>query len=270
MPNLEWSRSRLRRPDDYLTLRDFRNMFAVLEDVAGFTESQYFDQLREALARHLGWTDSVVVDIPAEMAPFPAYPVASDHVYSNRPTAFVDEYVDRWRLRNPFKTAAAASAVRINGAVTLAELRPHSADAEWAFVDEYLNRHHIGDVLYGRIDAGSEGSALVCRYAADSSELDERERVLMKLLSRHLSPWLHGRFGGVRGMNGEALTNRERQVVQLVATGLSNRHIANELRIGLDTVKKHVALAMKKTGAENRTQLALIHLDRGRSRDEEA
>lgn len=54
----------------------------------------------------------------------------------------------------------------------------------------------------------------------------------------------------------EALTARELQVLELLAAGRSNRRIAAELVVTLDTVKKHVGHVLDKLGAANRTEAA--------------
>jgi FixJ family two-component response regulator len=54
------------------------------------------------------------------------------------------------------------------------------------------------------------------------------------------------------------LTPRERQVVALVASGLMNKHVANELSISEVTVKMHRSSAMRKLGARSATTLARI------------
>lgn len=54
-----------------------------------------------------------------------------------------------------------------------------------------------------------------------------------------------------------ALTDREREVLALVAVGRSNAEIAGELHIGITTVKTHVTNLMAKTQSRNRVQLAL-------------
>jgi LuxR family maltose regulon positive regulatory protein len=52
----------------------------------------------------------------------------------------------------------------------------------------------------------------------------------------------------------EPLSEREIEVLQLLAAGKSNQEIAEELFIALDTVKKHVSHILAKLGATNRTQ----------------
>jgi FixJ family two-component response regulator len=54
------------------------------------------------------------------------------------------------------------------------------------------------------------------------------------------------------------LTPRERQVVALVASGLMNKQVANELSISEVTVKMHRGSAMRKLGAKSVARLARI------------
>jgi DNA-binding NarL/FixJ family response regulator len=60
-----------------------------------------------------------------------------------------------------------------------------------------------------------------------------------------------------------ALTEREREVVGLVATGLSNDEIAERLVVAPMTAKTHVNRAMMKLGARDRAQLVVIAYQSG-------
>jgi DNA-binding NarL/FixJ family response regulator len=53
------------------------------------------------------------------------------------------------------------------------------------------------------------------------------------------------------------LTDRERQVLELILMAHSNREIADQLGIEERTVKAHVGRLMRKTGAENRVELSM-------------
>jgi RNA polymerase sigma factor (sigma-70 family) len=61
----------------------------------------------------------------------------------------------------------------------------------------------------------------------------------------------------------EPLSEREREVLVLLAQGLSNREIAEKLVITEGTVKNHVSNVLAKLRAENRTQAADIARRRG-------
>jgi LuxR family maltose regulon positive regulatory protein len=54
----------------------------------------------------------------------------------------------------------------------------------------------------------------------------------------------------------EPLTDRELEVLRLIAAGRSNQRIAHDLVVALDTVKKHVTHVLGKLGAANRTEAA--------------
>ncbi len=54
------------------------------------------------------------------------------------------------------------------------------------------------------------------------------------------------------------LTPRQKGVLDLLARGLSNKEIARELNVSVDTVKDHVAAVLKALGASSRTQAVLI------------
>lgn len=58
-----------------------------------------------------------------------------------------------------------------------------------------------------------------------------------------------------------SLTQRQREIANLVVTGASNKEIARELSISIKTVKNTLTLVFEKTGARSRTELAvnLVH-----------
>jgi DNA-binding NarL/FixJ family response regulator len=58
----------------------------------------------------------------------------------------------------------------------------------------------------------------------------------------------------------DALTAREREVSELVAQGLSNKHIARQLDVSEGTVKIHLHNIYRKLGVMNRTTLAALAL----------
>jgi DNA-binding NarL/FixJ family response regulator len=60
-----------------------------------------------------------------------------------------------------------------------------------------------------------------------------------------------------------ALTDREREVLKLLAQGRSNREIARELTVAEKTVKTHVSNVLMKLGVQDRTQAALYAVRHG-------
>lgn len=61
----------------------------------------------------------------------------------------------------------------------------------------------------------------------------------------------------------ETLTSREQEVLLLLATGMSNRHIARQLGIAEKTVKNHLAAIFAKLGVHARTQAAVYAIEAG-------
>jgi two-component system nitrate/nitrite response regulator NarL len=59
------------------------------------------------------------------------------------------------------------------------------------------------------------------------------------------------------------LTSREREVLTLVAAGISNKGIARELQVSPNTVKFHVAAILEKLDAASRAEAVVAALRRG-------
>ncbi len=64
--------------------------------------------------------------------------------------------------------------------------------------------------------------------------------------------------------NSSSLSDRELQVIELVAAGLTNQDIAAELSISKRTVDNHVSNILKKTRTDNRVALVLWALQWGK------
>jgi DNA-binding NarL/FixJ family response regulator len=61
----------------------------------------------------------------------------------------------------------------------------------------------------------------------------------------------------------EELTEREREVLSLVARGLSNAELTETLHVSLPTAKTHVSRILTKLGARDRTQLVVLAYESG-------
>ena len=63
--------------------------------------------------------------------------------------------------------------------------------------------------------------------------------------------------------DGEPLTARERQVLELMAEGLANAAIASRLVLGVETVRTHVASVLRKLRARDRTHAVVLAYSQG-------
>ncbi|NUT49715.1 MAG: response regulator transcription factor [Saccharothrix sp.] len=68
---------------------------------------------------------------------------------------------------------------------------------------------------------------------------------------------------GPRRQADHGLTDREIDVLRLLATGATNREIAGRLHLGEGTVKNHVSRILDRLGLRDRTQAAVYARDRG-------
>ncbi|MBX2802222.1 MAG: response regulator transcription factor, partial [Myxococcales bacterium] len=110
-------------------------------------------------------------------------------------------------------------------------------------------------------DAGPELLVQAIRAAAEGGALIAPS-VTARLLSALAQPQQRGAVAPPR----EALTEREEEVLLVVARGRTNAEIASELHISLSTVKTHIARLMDKIGARNRVEVAIWAYETGRIR----
>jgi DNA-binding NarL/FixJ family response regulator len=151
----------------------------------------------------------------------------------------------------------------------LAATRLITGDEELAAVKVLiLTTFEIDEYVFEALRAGASG---FLGKSADAEELLQAVRTVNRgdaLLSPTATRSLISRFlaspAPPRPMDDtdrrrlETLTDRERQVTTLVATGLSNNEIATQLVLSPATVKTHVNRAMVKVGARDRAQLVVF------------
>jgi len=125
------------------------------------------------------------------------------------------------------------------------------------------------DTLFGALRAGASGFLL---RDTDPAELLEALRAVARgdaLLSRGVTRRLIAEVASQPDRYRpspeelDELTAREREVMALVARGLSNQEIAERLVISLATAKTHVSRALRKVDARDRAQLVALAYETG-------
>ncbi|MGW2922203.1 response regulator [Streptomyces angustmyceticus] len=118
----------------------------------------------------------------------------------------------------------------------------------------FLGKGAEPDEMLGAIRIAAAGEALLSPVATKG------------LIAKFLAQGGSSAEGGPGGAGTErlaTLTGREREVLTLVAGGLSNDEIAEQLAVSPLTVKTHVNRAMVKLGARDRAQLVVIAYESG-------
>ncbi len=127
-----------------------------------------------------------------------------------------------------------------------------------------LTTFDLDEYVFEALRAGASGFALKSRPL---EELLTAVRVVAAgeaLLAPSVTRRLIGHFAS-RALSPlrvpeslHELTEREREVLELIARGLSNAELAERLHVSMPTVKTHVSRILSKLGARDRTQLVVI------------
>ncbi len=114
-------------------------------------------------------------------------------------------------------------------------------------------------------DATPEDLAQAINVALSGSGNVLSPRVIQNLFEEHEAS---GRDHGANGRRGEYnLTQREHDILELLAEGRANREIAQHLYLSEKTVKAHVSAVLAKLGVGDRTQAALYAVREGLVRE---
>ncbi|MFD5622536.1 response regulator [Streptomyces yangpuensis] len=132
-----------------------------------------------------------------------------------------------------------------------------------------LTTFDLDEYVYEALRAGASGFLL---KDASADQLAEAVRVVAAgeaLLSPNITKRLiteFSRLGAPRAPSRariDALTERETEVLSLIAQGLSNAEISEHLVLAEQTVKTHVSRILVKLGLRDRTQAAVFAYETG-------
>ncbi len=166
-----------------------------------------------------------------------------------------EEAVLQARLLQPDVIVMDLEMPRKNGLEAIQEIRAANANAKILVVTSFTEDKKI----FAALDAGALGCLL-----KDSSpqelirairDVNRGEMALHPAIARKLLNQQNKQDDAET-----SLTDREIEVIKLVAQGLDNPEIAEKLVISLPTVRSHVTNILNKLGLSNRTQAALYAL----------
>ncbi|WP_113699300.1 response regulator [Nonomuraea lactucae] len=131
-----------------------------------------------------------------------------------------------------------------------------------------LTTFDLDDYVYGALRSGAGGFLV---KDTEPAELIHAVRVVARgdaLIAPSITRRLIAEFAGrvkrpEPGPELNSLTEREREVMALVAAGLSNDEIADRLVLSPATAKTHVSRIMTKLGARDRAQLVVLAYEAG-------
>lgn len=163
-----------------------------------------------------------------------------------------------------------ALCVRERPDVALVDLRMPGTDGIWATERIaaqtptnvlVLTTFDSDDLIAAALAAGARGYLLKSTRGAELIQSVRHIAADRHVIDPAVAGSLIDRVNRLSDPSGTAvvppvdLTPREREVLELLADGLTNQQIADRLRIGVTTVKTHVGALYDKTGADTRVQL---------------
>ena len=153
---------------------------------------------------------------------------------------------------------------RMDGLTAIKEIKKQSPGTKIIA----LTVHKAEEYVLQALQAGVDG------YVLKDASHSELKMAIRKVLAgkRYLSPdisekVINGYLEGKKGLeiksSWDSLTEREREILKLIAEGYKNREIANDLSISLKTTEKHRSNLMKKLNIHNAAALTAYAVDKG-------
>jgi DNA-binding NarL/FixJ family response regulator len=153
---------------------------------------------------------------------------------------------------------------RMNGMEAIREIKKRSPDTKVVV----LTVHRAEEYILATLGAGAEGYVL-----KDSTHSELMVAVKNVLSGKHyISPGIsekviEGYLEGKKSLKThtpwDTLTQREREILKLIAEGYRNKEIANDLCISVKTVEKHRANLMEKLNLHSASTLTAYAMEKG-------
>lgn len=153
---------------------------------------------------------------------------------------------------------------KMTGTEAISEIKKRSTDTKIVV----LTVHKGEDYVLSALKAGADG------YVLKDANRDELATAIKKVLEgkRYLSPDISGKVieGYLEGKKAlrtktswDTLTQREREILKLIAEGYKNKEVAESLFISVKTVQKHRSNLMEKLDLHNTAALTVFAIEKG-------
>jgi DNA-binding NarL/FixJ family response regulator len=130
-----------------------------------------------------------------------------------------------------------------------------------------LTTFDLDEYVYAALRAGASGFLLKDTPPADLLTAIEvvaaGEALLAPTVTRRLIADFTSRPEPRQPVTIDGITEREREVLLLIARGRSNTEIAEQLHLGMATVKTHIGRLLSKLAARDRAQLVIAAYESG-------
>lgn len=149
----------------------------------------------------------------------------------------------------------------MDGIETTRRLQQQHPDCKVIVLTSFIDDEKI----YPVIEAGAFSYLLKTSRAGEIAQAIRSAVKGQSVLEPQVASKLMNRFRQPKQVSfpHEELTEREMEVLRLIASGKSNQDVADELFIGVKTVKFHVTNILAKLGVEDRTQAAIYAYKHG-------
>ena len=161
--------------------------------------------------------------------------------------------IDKFRMHHPDVTLMDLQMPNLNGVEAINQIRSEYPDARIIALTTY-----VGDTqVLGALRAGARGYLLKGHVHRDLLETIRAVHAGQKRIPPEIAAAVASH------LSGEELTEREIQILRLIAAGNANKQIADQLSIREATVKSHIVNLLSKLGANDRAHAVTIGLMRG-------
>ena len=172
--------------------------------------------------------------------------------------------VERIGLLKPTVAVVDVSMPRMNGLETTRAIRESAPSTAVVALTRYSDDAYVQELLH----AGALGYVLKQSPSAELVDAVRAAAAGRQYLDRSLAARVAGAMLRSRGRSSAGtITDRETEVLRLMALGHSNKDIANSLELSVKTIEVHKANAMRKLGLAGRTDVVRYALLQGWLRD---